>query len=73
MFVLLMEPNAMIQVSTLLQPRRTAAGAISFQEISVCFGGTPGSHSRNMKIPRNTVEKHCPNVIKFHKGKFRPV
>jgi len=41
MFALLMEPYAMIQVSILLQPRRTAAGANSFQAISVCFGGNP--------------------------------
>jgi len=32
---------------------------ISSQAISVCFGGTPGSHWRNPEVPRNPIEKHC--------------
>ena len=36
---------------------------ISFQAISVCFGGTAGSHTRNPEVPRNPVEKHCSSVV----------
>jgi len=33
---------------------------ISSQAISFCFGGTPGSHSRNIKVPRNQGWKTLP-------------
>jgi len=52
MFALLIEPYAMTQVSILLQPHWTAVPNF-VPAISACFGGTPGSHSRNPKVPRN--------------------
>jgi len=50
-----MEPYAMIQVSILLQQHRTVALLISYQAISVCFGGT-------LRFRGNPVEKHCCSV-----------
>ena len=46
MFALLVEPYVIIQVSILLQ-RIELWLLISSQAISIPFGGTPGSHSRN--------------------------
>jgi len=55
--------------TTLLQPHRTVVANFA-QVISVCFGGTP----EPLAATRGTmVEKHCPNVIKFHEHKLRPV
>jgi len=52
----------MIQVSILLQPHRTVVADF-----------VPGNFGLAAEPLATTVEKHCPNVIKFHEGKLRPV
>jgi len=72
MFALLVEPNTMIQVCILLQQDRSVAGNFS-QAISVCFCGTPGSHSRDPEVPRNPGLKtldyvnRCLDICILHK------
>jgi len=53
MFASLIEPYAMIQVSTLLQPHRTVVANFVPGNFGLFRRNPPGSHWRNLMVPRN--------------------
>ena len=74
MVTLLMEPNTMIQVSILLQPTAQNCGREFRPRQFRSVSAEPLAATRGTSRFRGTkVEKLCPNVIKFHEGKLRPV